>query len=255
MSAPYLSYRNKHHPAGEYCFTPDVLTLSIGMSVTRVEMGYDNERWRGISTPWSIKVMPAGQERTFKHTSLCRFGVIAIDEAALLSGDLRRVSRPFALLRDAPLEHLIRAVSAEAEYGPPTALFHDAVARAVVARLTALSAGSNGAAVNAWRIPTPTLARIVDYMHAHLSENIEVRTLADIAGLSVAHFSTVFRKTTGEPPHRYLIRLRVGQARVLIANGANPSQAAVACGFYDQSHLSRQMRRFLGATPARFKSR
>ena len=43
--------------------------------------------------------------------------------------------------------------------------------------------------------------------------------------------------------------LRVERARQMLERGADPAAAALAVAFYDQSHLSRHMRRFLGVTP------
>ena len=56
----------------------------------------------------------------------------------------------------------------------------------------------------------------------------------------------------GVPPHPYLTGRRVELARRLLLAGQRPAEAAVAAGFYDQAHLTRHFRRYLGVSPARY---
>ncbi|MGW5693198.1 AraC family transcriptional regulator [Streptomyces asiaticus] len=51
-----------------------------------------------------------------------------------------------------------------------------------------------------------------ELMDARLSDPLSLEELADAAGLSVSQFARAFKARTGQPPHRYLIRLRVEQA-------------------------------------------
>ena len=93
------------------------------------------------------------------------------------------------------------------------------------------------------------LARLRDYIEAHLDEPIDVATLAAIAGRSPFHFTRVFARTVGVTPHRYVVHLRLKRALTLM-QGGRVSLAAVAAdtGFADQSHLSRWVRRVHGVT-------
>jgi AraC family transcriptional regulator len=128
-------------------------------------------------------------------------------------------------------------------------LFRDAVGQAVLARLLELD--RNAPALLAHGLPPASVTRVLEYLHAHLAEDLSVEDLSSVAGLRPAHFSTLFRTTFGEPPHQHVLRLRVERARELLEHGADPSAAALTVGFYDQSHLARHMRRFLGVTPGR----
>ncbi len=103
--------------------------------------------------------------------------------------------------------------------------------------------------------PLSALQRVLDYMHEHLCESVTVPMLASIAGCSASHLAATFRRSMGEAPHRYLIRLRVERARMLLMDGISPAQAAALAGFYDHSHLSRRMRQVLGTSPAAVRAR
>ncbi|MBX3588992.1 MAG: AraC family transcriptional regulator [Ramlibacter sp.] len=76
--------------------------------------------------------------------------------------------------------------------------------------------------------------------------------LADLSGLSPFHFIRMFCKATGLPPHRYRLQKRLQKARALIAVGTPICEAAVACGFADQSHLHRFFVNAYGYRPGDF---
>jgi AraC-like DNA-binding protein len=98
------------------------------------------------------------------------------------------------------------------------------------------------------------LQRVREYVEEHLSENIELETLADIAGLSKWHFARAFKQSVGTPPHFYLVQRRLERAQQLLAETDLPlAQIALKIGFSDQSHFSRRFRTLLGLTPRSFR--
>lgn len=96
------------------------------------------------------------------------------------------------------------------------------------------------------------LERVALHMQAHFAEPISLATLAAMCGLSVFRFATVFRRRYGMPPYRYLCRLRIEHARLLLRRGAPPAVVATEAGFFDQSHLSKHFKRLCGTTPGRY---
>lgn len=83
-------------------------------------------------------------------------------------------------------------------------------------------------------------------------------TLAELAhacGLSRYQFLRAFKRLTGLPPHAYLLQRRLQRARQLLRGGQSAVDTAAACGFADQSHMTRSMVRCLGLTPGAFSSR
>ena len=88
------------------------------------------------------------------------------------------------------------------------------------------------------------------YLDARLDRTVRLEDLAEQAGLSVSHFCRAFRETVGVSPHAYVVRMRVEAAKRLMLLSDDPlSQIACACGFADQSHLTKQFRRYVGDTP------
>ncbi|EQB18929.1 helix-turn-helix transcriptional regulator [Novosphingobium lindaniclasticum] len=89
-----------------------------------------------------------------------------------------------------------------------------------------------------------------DHIQRHLADSILIRDLAALTRLSASHFCRAFKATTGETPHRHIIRCRLERAQTLmLTTEENLSQVACACGFTDHAHLTRLFRQHFGATP------
>jgi AraC family transcriptional regulator len=95
---------------------------------------------------------------------------------------------------------------------------------------------------------------VLAYIDAHLAENIGLQDMATVAGLGQHHFSTMFRQSTGISPYRYVIERRIDLAkRQLRQQDTAIIDIALACGFADQSHLTKHFRRSVGITPRTFR--
>jgi AraC family transcriptional regulator len=92
--------------------------------------------------------------------------------------------------------------------------------------------------------------RVRDQLDAALSGGVSVSDLAHEAGVHPVHLARVFRKVTGVSPGEYLQRARADRACDLLLNSEMPlSDVAAECGFYDQSHMTRILRRYSQTTP------
>lgn len=117
-------------------------------------------------------------------------------------------------------------------------LFVDSVTSAVVTHL----------ATEYGRIRLPRLRgrlsprqqlRAFELIDARLDGHLTVRELATHCELSTSRFSSVFKRTTGVAPHRWLTLRRVERAKALLGDASlSLASIAHACGFADQSHLT-----------------
>ncbi|GHO85691.1 AraC family transcriptional regulator [Dictyobacter formicarum] len=98
------------------------------------------------------------------------------------------------------------------------------------------------------------IGRVRDYIQAHLDQDLSLEALAQQVGFSPYHFARLFRRTTGESPHQFVVRQQIEQAQRLFKETTMPlAQVALACGFANQSHLTRAFKRYLGLTPRAFR--
>lgn len=77
--------------------------------------------------------------------------------------------------------------------------------------------------------------------------------LAALAGCSRWELVRRFSQCHGLPPLAWLQQLRLDQARAQIAQGQALAEAALSCGFSDQSHFTRQFQRKFGHTPGAWR--
>jgi AraC family transcriptional regulator len=78
--------------------------------------------------------------------------------------------------------------------------------------------------------------------------------MAQSVGLSTAHFARMFRKSTGETPHQFVLRQRLERAKAMLrAQDARVLDVAVACGFKTQQHFAQVFRDVCGISPSGYR--
>lgn len=152
---------------------------------------------------------------------------------------------------DPLLKLLLERLAAEyAGPGPADSLYAQSLVQAAAATVLRLATDGGQAPVREGGLPPRRLAEVIDYIHANLAERVTLADLAAVAGVSASHFTRVFRVSTGESPHQYVLQQRLERARKeLLHTDRAIADIATETGFADQSHLTRMMRRHGGATP------
>jgi AraC-like DNA-binding protein len=94
------------------------------------------------------------------------------------------------------------------------------------------------------------IARVLKHIHANYSKPLSAEDMAKRAGMSVSAFHHSFKLVTASSPLQYLKRIRLDQARRLMAHdGHNANTAARAVGYESPSQFSREFKRLFGLTP------
>jgi AraC family transcriptional regulator len=105
-------------------------------------------------------------------------------------------------------------------------------------------------------LPGYSLKRLEEFVMANLSTSICLDRLSDIAGISKRHFLRAFQESVGESPYKYVLALRITEAKNRLSNTADSmTEIALATGFGHAQHFSTSFRKATGETPSSFRQR
>ncbi len=104
-------------------------------------------------------------------------------------------------------------------------------------------------------LPACRLRRVTQYIQENLQGELRLGELSALVHMSPYHFARLFKRSTGVPPHRYLLRRRIDEARALLAARTVPiAEVARLVGFRTPSHFTTTFRRVTGMTPRAYRS-
>ena len=231
-------------------------------SITIVLGGAFEERYGTANTalrhphecaPGHVLVRPAGEVhenhlgRQGARTLSVEFSPARLELSAKALAPLASLG----LQRERGLLDIGLAMSRELRHGDAaTPLALESLALELVARLVRMEAAAGGAAPR-WLLD----AR--DAIHGRFSDAaLRVAALAADAGVHPVYFARAFRERFGVSPGEYVRRLRAEAAFERVKSSAE-TLAAIShdCGFADQSHMSRMLKRRFGASPGKLRGR
>jgi transcriptional regulator GlxA family with amidase domain len=100
------------------------------------------------------------------------------------------------------------------------------------------------------------LLRAKDRMDAASQEEWPVGRLAQVSGVSEAHFARSFKQAFGIPPHRYLLTRRIERATALLRDTDVPiTEIAFATGWQSLGSFGRTFRDITGDSPSAIRAR
>lgn len=141
--------------------------------------------------------------------------------------------------------------------GPGSSLLVDGLFMTMLGTLMSLADDATGPrsieAVNA--LDGKRVLDITDYVDAHLDETMSLDELANVAGMSMYHFSRCFKKATNTTPHMFVTSRRVEASRAMLANTQDSlAEIAYACGFSSQAYFTTKFKEHTGLTPGAYRT-
>lgn len=92
-----------------------------------------------------------------------------------------------------------------------------------------------------------------EFINRHYAEHISLEQISQYASLSKSSLLRAFTKSKGITPYRYLITVRINNAKKLLEQGVLPVDAAFKTGFSDQSHFTNFFTTFIGISPGAYR--
>lgn len=96
--------------------------------------------------------------------------------------------------------------------------------------------------------------RVIQYIHAHLGEDLNLKQLAAQVYLSPSHLIRLFREETQHSPHEYIVLLRMDRAKYLLKTTSIPIKAiAFEVGYRSEASFSGAFTDRIGISPRKFR--
>ncbi|MEM7064171.1 MAG: AraC family transcriptional regulator [Cyanobacteria bacterium P01_B01_bin.77] len=254
------------NPAGEgSCHFEDEHTLFISLAPRPIHylQAQDGKTHTGLYRQGDISITPAntplfvrweGDEHCLQIQLSDRFVKSVAQET--LEQDCDRIHLiPEFQTRTPQLESISMMLLNERQQETTSRLYIDSLANILAVNLLRQHATTKARLpVYEGGLPQRQLLHVLDYIDAHLAEDIKLADLARLLDMSQFHFSRLFKQSLGVSPYQYLLQQRVERAkRLLKQTDRLITNIALDCGFNSHSHLSKQFRQLTGMTPKAYR--
>lgn len=99
------------------------------------------------------------------------------------------------------------------------------------------------------------IEKSIIYIHRHLTDDLTLNELAQIAKMSRAYYSAVFKKLNGISPWDYITAKRIELAiKHLKSNTCTMLELALKCGFNNTANFNRAFKKVTSMTPTEYKN-
>ena len=96
----------------------------------------------------------------------------------------------------------------------------------------------------------------LEFLQDSFRGDVQIGALARSCQMTDSTFYREFKKRFRMTPMKFVIRLRIHDACLQLAQGINPiGDVANRCGFSDQNYFARQFKRMMGISPTEFRAR
>jgi len=246
-------------PAGDYRGPPlDEMLIIQDRARARAVCDFGAGRFQ--SEPGAIGVVPSRTAsrisvETGNHVRLIGFLPRTLGDWTEYGGKVEDLGHIHATSLDSNFLHQLmdRIWDAAATFDTATSLYADTALTMLWAELLRLARTPAKASARGGLAPWQ-LRRCKDFLTAHTSENVGLEQLAAVAGLSPFHFARAFSRSTGLPPHRYQLMLRIDRAKLLLETTELPvTVVALDVGYESSQSLARLFRRETGLSPGEYR--
>lgn len=262
----------RHHPAGDIPAF-DLVQTEIGIAIASHPKAVVARQGNGVKqrtevTRGTIWTCPAGvreEEISLYEWHDCLHIYLPssrFDDLSDLIGGAAVRADHIRYLADID-DDLIRQIGATllAEFRAPTAagrVLAESLAVSLTARLVQAYSDSRSNRLHLLKtqhgLDDRRVRRVLEYMAAHLDQEIGIEELAGVACLSPFHFIRMFSNRVGTTPSRHLGRMRLDHAKTLLSTGnMTLYDVALSCCFASQASFTRAFRRATGTTPQDFR--
>jgi AraC family transcriptional regulator len=258
----FQDYRHPSHEVPEYVMRQHMILLGLTPDLTQ-ESRIDGKLYHRVSEDiGETLIIPEGVTSTSVWTREAEFSVLIlcpnfVREVASESFDPDHVELiPQFAVRDPLIHQIGLSLTADLKAGSPTGkIFGESAATMLAARLLQqYSVNIPKQHSDEDGLSSYTLRQVLDYIRSHLSEDVAIADLAQVAGMSYYYFMRLFKKSMHVTARQYIIQQRIDRAKELLRSPElDIAEISLQCGFANQSHFTNVFRQATEITPKAYR--
>jgi AraC family transcriptional regulator len=241
-------------------FSMQCIAKTLNSGHAEIGFGSDNLRSHQFR-PGNIALCPRNAEQWLRWKDPVRVLRVELPDSALRAAaeefgeeKVEFCNTPY--LTDGRVSALLTAVELEREAGYPSGrLYRDALGQAIASAVTQIC-GVLRRPAQQWKggLSPSQLRRVSEYVQDRLTHELTLVELAGAVGLSRAHFSQMFRRSTGISPHKFVTNVRIARAKELLQKPElRMTDIAIVSGFQTSQHFARVFKIWCGTSPTQFR--
>lgn len=262
-----MFFAHYHHPAHE---SPEHQWTQHLIGITSVEHSVeskhrlDSQFQTNYCKPNEILIIPAGVSYSGIWHEAGEFSLLGLspklfDCIAYQSFQVKQIELiPQLAVTDPFIQQIGLALKEDVKAGHPAGkLFGESLTTALIVHLLKdysvwqpkeISNVSNG-------LSKQQLKKVLDYIHAHISQDTTLSDIAEVLNMSQYHFCRLFKQSIGIAPHQYVTECRIAKAKeLLLKSKLTITEIAFEVGFSNHSSFTRLFHQYVGVTPKTFRN-
>lgn len=260
-----ISLEHLHFPASDISDVTAMshhLTLQLGTPKT-VELKASGKFSRQQMIPGNVCITPAQHLHAIRWQSDMEVLTMTLEPTFIMQALQESVNPDRVELimhrgqNDPLIREILLALKVELETGCPSGrLYGEAMGTALAVHLLKTYTTIKSTPFQSeGGLPQHKLTQVLEYIEAHLDQDIRLADLAALTRMSRYHFCRLFKRAIGVTPHQYVLQQRIERAkRLLKQKDLAIADITLMCGFKNQSHLTTLFRKSIGTTPKSFRT-
>ena len=160
-------------------------------------------------------------------------------------------------LKDDVLRYLIMAMVEDLKEGCPTGRTLGESIANTIAAYTAEKYAAFSCRFREYRngLSACCLRTVLDYIDANLERDLGLNEISRVALISPYYFGKLFKRSTGQTLHQYVLEQRIRKAQSLLARTKIALvEIASMVGLANQSHFTTAFKKKIGVTPGNYRA-
>lgn len=248
------------HETPEHSPQQHIISINTAHRLTKAERVLDGHFQHEYIFNGDVAIVPANAHHISRWTSETEFLLLSLEPTflnriILESVDLQGVElTPHFAAPEPFIQQIALALKSELELnGVGSQIYIESLKTTLCIHLLkhhSIASNKVPQFSNKKGLSSRKLRQAISYIHDNLEKDLTLAEIAAVVGMSMYHFSRLFKQSTGFAPHQYVMNCRIAKAKKLLTGSEKTiEQISEQVGFQSQSHFTNVFRKFMGITP------